>query len=324
MKIYSKKILAMLMIGSISLSTTSCTKIKEVTTETICAKDLSNKKQENNVCTFIHINAVRSVENATIRENNNDNSEVLGVLPEGELLQVVDKQDGWYQVSYNDNIGYINNSQVIEDFITIPQNKCRKMVYLKESANMYDNTREENIVKQLNKYENAEVFYEYKGYYYVMADNNIGFIKKEYTEELNHTYVIVDISSQTLKLYEDTELILTAPVVTGKENKSDTKIGIHEVYDTRGNRDLIGSNGSRSYVDVMMKFYGGQGLHDAEYHTHYENGVVTKKHGWRDISEFGGYTFIKHGSHGCVNMPHDAAIEVNDHINVGDKVLVKR
>ena len=29
--------------------------------------------------------------------------------------------------------------------------------------------------------------------------------------------------------------------------KTPTKIGIHEVYDTRGNRDLIGEDGSRHY-----------------------------------------------------------------------------
>ena len=323
MKIYSKKILAILLAGTFSLGTTACTEVKEVQVKAITNEE-NNEKEKIDVVTFEQTKAVRAVENANIRSDASDRSEILGILPQGEILEMVGYKDDWYQVLYNNTNAYIYKDLVTEDFITTTNNKCNKMVYLKEVAFLFDNTREENIVRMLNQYESAQVFYEYNGYYYVMADNNIGFIKKECAEELSGNYAIVDISSQTLNLYQNTDVILTTPVVTGKEKVSDTKIGIHEVYDTRGNRDLVGENGSRSYVDVMMKFYHGQGLHDAEYHTHYDNGVVTKKHGWRDISEFGGSTFIKHGSHGCVNMPHDAAVAVNDVIKTGDKVLVKR
>ena len=69
----------------------------------------------------------------------------------------------------------------------------------------------------------------------------------------------------------------------------------------------------------MMKYNGGEGLHDAEYHTH-ENGF---QHGWRDASEFGGDTYIKNGSHGCINMLHDDVMIIRDNVDIGTKVLVK-
>lgn len=355
MKLYTKKILSLILLGTISLNTMACNTISDVNEVEISDEKDSDKLDNENTNKRISIDetraeiatlktndeetideekedidyiqkpAVRAIKNANIRLSNDKNSELKGVLPKGELLETIGIQDDWYQVIYNDEICYINSVNVIEDVITTTDEKFSKIVYLKENTDMYDNEQDENIIKQLDQYESAEVFYETDEYYYVISDNNIGFIKKECTEELTDTYVIVDISSQTLNLYENNELILTTPVVTGKENKNDTKVGIHTVYDTRGHRDLIGTNGTRSYVDVMMKFYHGQGLHDAEYHTDYDEfGNVVKKHGWRDISEFGGYTFINNGSHGCINVPHDAAIEVNDHINKDDKVLIKR
>ena len=129
--------------------------------------------------------------------------------------------------------------------------------------------------------------------------------------------MVVDISSQEVKLYCNNEVILTTPVVTGKPSTPSDK-GLFEIYDISNSRYLIGPN-YKSYVDIMMKYNGGEGLHDAQYHTH-EDGF---KHGWRDISEFGGDTYLKHGSHGCINMIHDDVMTVSDYVDIGTKVLVK-
>ena len=40
--------------------------------------------------------------------------------------------------------------------------------------------------------------------------------------------------------------------LTGKDKKTPTKIGIHEIYDTRGNRDLIGDNGSTCSLSQIV------------------------------------------------------------------------
>ena len=151
----------------------------------------------------------------------------------------------------------------------------------------------------------------------VKTNEYIGFTTLENLEELTGTFVVVDISSQEVKLYCNNEVILTTPVVTGKPSTPSDK-GLFEIYDISHSRYLIGPN-YKSYVDIMMKYNGGEGLHDAQYHTH-EDGF---RHGWRDANEFGGDTYLKHGSHGCINMIHDDVITVSDYVDIGTKVLVK-
>lgn len=151
----------------------------------------------------------------------------------------------------------------------------------------------------------------------VKTNEYIGFTTLENLEELIGTFVVVDISSQEVKLYCNNEVILTTPVVTGKPSTPSDK-GLFEIYDISHSRYLIGPN-YKSYVDIMMKYNGGEGLHDAQYHTH-EDGF---RHGWRDASEFGGDTYLKHGSHGCINMIHDDVMTVSDYVDIGTKVLVK-
>lgn len=151
----------------------------------------------------------------------------------------------------------------------------------------------------------------------VKTNEYIGFTTLENLEELTGTFVVVDISSQEVKLYCNNEVILTTPVVTGKPSTPSDK-GLFEIYDISHSRYLIGPN-YKSYVDIMMKYNGGEGLHDAQYHTH-EDGF---RHGWRDASEFGGDTYLKHGSHGCINMLHDDVMTVSDYVDIGTKVLVK-
>jgi lipoprotein-anchoring transpeptidase ErfK/SrfK len=47
------------------------------------------------------------------------------------------------------------------------------------------------------------------------------------------------------------------------------------------------------------------GLHDAN---------------WR--SSFGGDIYLTNGSHGCVNLPHDAACQLFDMVGIGTTVVV--
>lgn len=153
----------------------------------------------------------------------------------------------------------------------------------------------------------------------VKTNEYIGFTTLENLEELTGTFVVVDISSQEVKLYCNNEVILTTPVVTGKPKTPSDK-GLFEIYDISHSRYLIDPNGEyKSYVDIMMKYNGGEGLHDAEYHTA-EDGF---SHGWRNASAFGGDTYLKNGSHGCINMLHEDVMTVSDYVDIGTKVLVK-
>lgn len=62
------------------------------------------------------------------------------------------------------------------------------------------------------------------------------------------------------------------------------------------------------WVDYWMRFTDSAcGFHDAT---------------WRSNSEFGGDTYKNNGSHGCVNLRHDFAKELYDHIDIGTIVVV--
>lgn len=188
----------------------------------------------------------------------------------------------------NLNIPWYLSDAKTDEIVTLPKLECLEV---------YD-IRDNNCLVKTNEY--------------------IGFTTLDNLEELTGTFVVVDISSQEVKLYKDNQVILTSPVVTGRPGANQSDKGLFEIYDITTSRHLIGP-GYKSYVDIMMKYNGNEGLHDAEYHTHGDG----FKHGWRDASEFGGDTYIKHGSHGCINMLHDDVMTIRDNVDIGTKVLVK-
>lgn len=124
------------------------------------------------------------------------------------------------------------------------------------------------------------------------------------------TYVEIDISSQTLWLYSKGKTIVETPIVTGDvSHHSDTPTGTFHIYykqspATLRGRDYDGSKYA-SKVDYWMPFNGDIGLHDAP---------------WKSV--FGGNEYLYRGSHGCVNLPHDAAEKIYSRVEAGTKVVV--
>lgn len=251
-------------------------------------------------------------------------SDKLGVLNAGESADYTSEaNEKWYKVNYNGKVGYVS-----KDFSTVTEETkvvapLQKMVYIKNDTVLYKNSNEKESISEVPELEAAPVYGESNGYYLTSIDNKAGYVKKDATGDLKGSFVIVDISDQQAYLYEDNELIVSTPVVTGK-NSSPTTKGLHEIWLKETNRFLKG-DGYNVYVDYFMAFHGGEGLHDADYHTHYNaDGSIAFSHGWRSKTAFGGELYKNGGSHGCVNMPNEAAKTMNDHLEVGDKVLVKQ
>ena len=279
-------------------------------------KETNNKNMiiEENVKTVVQAQNIKKeyvkvVSKTNVRNGTNVECDAIGIVKKGSCLEVTDTiNNEWYEVKYEDTLGYIQKTKA---YITDDKD-INQFAYLKSE---YIDSRTKDTLPQ---YETVEILREEGQSFITLYNKNIVRIPKDKLQILDGTYVVVDISDQELKLYEDNKVILTSPVITGRQSSPTTE-GIYDIYEITRNRDLIGPN-YRSYVNVMMKFNRNQGLHDAEYHTD-ENG---KRHGWRNISEFGGDTYLYHGSHGCVNMPHDSAIEVSNHVKLKDKVLVKK
>ncbi len=122
-------------------------------------------------------------------------------------------------------------------------------------------------------------------------------------------YVEVDIDSQKVYLYEDEELIIETDCVTGTMGYTDTEKGVFQVYGKSSPATLrdVDKNGNKyeQPVEYWIAFNGSQGMHDAT---------------WR--GSFGGTIYQSWGSHGCVNLPLDAAKEIYEEVYVYYPVVV--
>ena len=106
----------------------------------------------------------------------------------------------------------------------------------------------------------------------------------------NGTYVEVDLTNQHMWFYKDGKLLTDSDLVSGNVAAwHHTPTGVFQIYSRSYGTTLEGP-GYASWVNFWMPFIGGYGLHDA---------------GWRN--KFGGDIYLTDGSHGCVNLPYEAA-----------------
>lgn len=111
-------------------------------------------------------------------------------------------------------------------------------------------------------------------------------------------YVEVDLTNQTLYLYTGGTLAWETPIVSGDAaTRHGTPGGAFSLVGKYRNVTLTGPDYA-SFVRYWMPFNRGIGLHDA---------------GWR--SRFGGTIYRTNGSHGCINMPRQAAEQLYDIID---------
>ena len=241
-----------------------------------------------------------------VRSEANTDCEKYGTISTNNKLDLIyQENEDWYKVKYKDKEAFISAKYSnIEEQKTI-LSPVSKIAYITKDTKVYDYNNEDKELTSLPKLEAIPVYGEKDGYYLTYYNDKVGTVKTSDAEELNGTFVIVDISDQTAYLYEDNELVISTPVVTGKNSTPTTK-GLHEVWCMEKDRYLTGAD-FKVHVDVVAFFHNGEGLHDAN---------------WR--SAFGGNLYKNSGSHGCVNMPNSAAKTIYSHLNIGDKVLVKQ
>lgn len=129
-------------------------------------------------------------------------------------------------------------------------------------------------------------------------------------------YIDVDLTKQHAIAYDENgNKIWKSDVVTGKPDPDHaTPEGVWTLFNKESPSVLKGqidsSTGEPEYetkVDYWMAFTDyGDGLHDAVWQT-----------------EFGGTRYKDgYGSHGCINLSHDAAAALYDVINVGNAVVI--
>lgn len=125
------------------------------------------------------------------------------------------------------------------------------------------------------------------------------------TNDYGTSYVEVDLDEQHVYVYKDGKLVTDTDCVSGKATKDRmTPDGTYSITYKEKDATLVGEN-YESAVKYWMPFNGNIGLHDAS---------------WR--SSFGGDIYMTSGSHGCVNLPSDAAAKVFESVEKGEAVIV--
>lgn len=125
-----------------------------------------------------------------------------------------------------------------------------------------------------------------------------------------NTYVELDLSRQRLWMYINGNCIVNTPFVSGSVSGGyATPVGIYYLTYKTTDTTLEGynSDGSEysSPVKFWMPFNGGIGLHDAS---------------WR--SNFGGNIYLTNGSHGCINLPYNAAKTIYQYIDTSMPIIL--
>lgn len=133
-----------------------------------------------------------------------------------------------------------------------------------------------------------------------------------YLNDISFTsYVEIDISRQTVWMYYNGECILETPCVTGtvSNGRYDTPPGLFYLTYKIEDDYLEGYNadGSRykAFVNYWMPFNGDIGMHDL-----------------KSRKKFGGEIYKTNGSHGCINLPLEAAKTIYEHIDNSMPIIV--
>ena len=138
----------------------------------------------------------------------------------------------------------------------------------------------------------VEPIWEHKGVLFTRGD------------DIGDTYVEVDLVNQKVWLYKDGEQLLETDCVTGTFGTDrQTPGGVYSIY-YKQSPDVLDGPGYSSPVEYWMPFNGGIGLHDAN---------------WR--YSFGGDIFKTNGSHGCINLPLEAAKLIYETTYIGYPVV---
>lgn len=124
--------------------------------------------------------------------------------------------------------------------------------------------------------------------------------------DFENGYVEIDLKNQKVYLYKNGRKLLESDCVSGNsgEPHCETPEGVYYVY-YKASPDTLDGPGYSEEVSYWMAFYGNYGLHDAT---------------WRD--EFGGEIYKGDGSHGCVNLPLEAAKLIYNTVTIGYPVVL--
>ena len=278
-----------------------------------CASEAKDKEVVMDDLKINERTCAKALEDINIYDSVECNN-ILGTLEEGKDLPFNCLWDeGFYEVEYNDSIGFVecNKCNLISKY------NFENMVEFMNDCTLF--TEDTNGVTNAVKVEKQAVgglVKEIGSWSLVYIDETLGYVKNDNLRNLSDSFVVVDESDLMLYLYQDNQLILEAPVITGRE-KHETDQGDFKVYDKKTNYTMHGVDQDtgkpyESYVDycVMYNEEHKEYIHDAS---------------WKSEADFENRFELPNikRSHGCVKVKKRTAQTVYNVLDKGDDVIVK-
>ena len=134
---------------------------------------------------------------------------------------------------------------------------------------------------------------------------NKAWTREENGADIGDTYIEISIRDQYLWAYIDGEFVYSTSVVTGNTGNHDTPKGVFRILSMQKNATLVGEDYETPVSFWMALTWSGVGMHDAS---------------WR--SSYGGNIYTYNGSHGCINMPYNAASRLYSLYYTGTPVVI--
>ncbi len=157
MKRFITLLLAMAMLAGIFVPTLSTASAKQIAT---------------------HIGIVKARGGLRLREKPNTSSEIIATAPYGDSVVVLEKEDDWYKVNYNLEIGYMSG-----DYLTLKEKENIDLGTGRINASVVNVRTAPNtvsdVVHQVKKNETVEIFGFNCGWYKVNSKNEVGYIRSD-------------------------------------------------------------------------------------------------------------------------------------------------
>ncbi len=260
--------------------------------------------------------------NVNVRSEPKKGNNVIGFCDITDKFIILSHVNGYCEVEYLGQIGYISEKYVEEQQIDRNDIEFSKMVYLPNSAAFYD--EDGNLLCYLPQYQNLQVISLKDDYYKVMVDGVIGYTKKKDTKSLTKTCIVVDLSRQILKVYKNGKEVFRCKVITGAKGM-ETRLGCYPI-----GHHIPGFTFADSdiYNEYWMQFDKNRGIHPADANAgkgwqkpeYFDRAVEDAYKNWAKGK--GKHYPSSHGSHGCVNtMIKDTAV-IYSLCEKGDNVLI--
>ncbi len=214
---------------------------------------------------------------------------------------IVEEEDGSYSLDYDSVYQWVYNMAYYTDTFGLSHDFMTSYgVEIKLEAGgdygwcINKNLTTENLYQYILAGTNAVVE---PDYLYTAKDRS--------SNDIGGTYIEICISTQTMWLYYEGELLVETPVITGNVSTGySTPSGSVWAIDAK-KTDWSFTTFANSHSDYWIPFNGQVGIHDASWQV-----------------AFGGSTYLTAGSHGCINTPLEAVKTIYEHVEIGTPVIV--